>query len=103
MAKKFKFTSKGSLLWQSINNAGVGLEFVWRYYKFDTKKALEILNSPKGLCEIEVNFGSGKHWLALTGYKKGKFYAYDPFREKTVDVIKVYKKITGFVELKVTK
>lgn len=111
LAKKFKFTRDGSLLWQSMNNSGLGVEFVWRYYGRDEEKILEILNDKGndekvGVCVIEVkaNTGRGKHWLALVGYNKGSFYAYDPYKEEILEVEKVYKSgITGFAHLRINK
>ena len=101
LAKNLKFTADGRLFWGSIDEyEDLGMKFVKRFYYYDKSKIIKILSSEKGLCLVEVPFGSGRHWMPAVNYN-GDVKCYDPWNETYVDAIRQYGKITGFVELKV--
>jgi len=97
MSENLKFTQDGKLLWQSITQSSLPMKFVYRYYKRDDKKILEILKSKDGVCLIEVN---RNHWVALVGYSRiYGFKVNDPYYNDTIYLNRRYKLITGFAEI----
>jgi hypothetical protein len=101
LARELDFNNNGELLWNSITQyERLGMEFMYRYYYVDFEKMQEILYSDDRVCCIEVPAGTGRHWMALTGWDNGHPIAYDGYREEYVNVLNIYNYITGFAELK---
>jgi hypothetical protein len=94
---KLKYTASGLLYWTSVDSV-FPFKFVYRYYKRDDKKILEILKSKDGSCELQVNYG--KHWVVLVGYSRIFGYKiFDPFYGDVVYLADRYgDKVYGFTE-----
>lgn len=67
LAKKLNFTSDGSLLWESVTASTV-VHFLWRYYAYDEKVALEAAKNPLKAILFRVWFKHANgtktpHWV----------------------------------------
>jgi hypothetical protein len=95
---KLKYTDAGLLYWHSINEV-FPFNFVYRYYKQDDKKILEILKSKDNACLLQINYG--EHWVVLVGYSRIRGYKiFDPIYGTTGWLTDRYAdKIFGFAEV----
>ncbi len=98
LAAHLTFTSRGLLLWDSINSLDdLPFRFVWRHYSYNYDLILYNLQSPDTACILQVD---GKHWVGLVGYSRSRgFIIHDPWDGKRVFLKKRYQKITGWAEI----
>lgn len=97
-ADNFRFTANGSLYWDSVTNADINMDFVYRYYGDNPAKIKEILNSELNTVVLEVPAWGAKHWVAGLSYSNGDYLVYDPWYNDTVYLKQRYGKCTGFAE-----
>lgn len=96
-ARNLGYTREGLFLWKSMDGK-TSMRFVWRYYRRDDEKILQILRSRDNACVLQVN--NGKHWVALIGYSRISGYKIaDPIDGKVVWLKDRYPNITGFAEV----
>lgn len=98
MARNLHFNSSGLLLWPSINTTpDMPMNFVYRYYKQDKEKILEILKSKDRMCVLNIQYG--KHWVVLVGYSRiGGYKVADPW-SGNIRNIGSGEGLVGFAEL----
>ena len=99
-AKNWKYTSNGSLYWNSITSSDCEIDFVWRYYRRDDNKVRSILSSEFNAAVVEVWLGSIKHWCAVVNYSPTKgFKIFDPYFDDYVYLNERYGTYIGFAEI----
>ena len=100
----FSFTSNGSLYWDSVTDADINMDFVYRYYGDDPVKIKEILESELNTVVIEVPAFGARHWLAGLSYSSTKGYlVYDPWMDDTIYLLDRYPYVSGYAEFKSKK
>jgi len=89
------FAQKNLVIWKKITC--LGLEFIWRGYKYENEKVKEAIRK-YGFCLVNVLAGKVKHWVLFIGNQK----MIDPWdgREKSTST---YKKLLGYCIIKEIK
>ncbi len=103
-ADNFSFTSNGSLYWNSVTDADINMNFVYRYYGDNSTKIKEILESELNTVVLEVPAFGAKHWLAGISYSSTNGYlVYDPWYNDIIYLNDRYSYVTGFAEFSSVK
>lgn len=89
------YTPEGLVLWSKLNLKNA--VWKWRGYRFDKKVIVDHIKDKDKAVIIEVPLGAGKHWLTGESVNMfGRIMARDPWHGDICDVLKRYKKVTGY-------
>lgn len=97
LAKSLSFTQQGELYWNSIDEV-CPFTFVYRYYRYDKTKLLQILTSKDNAAVVRVPYAGASHWLVLIGYNYRGWKCIDPLRGDVCYASR-YGNINGFAEV----